>query len=240
MTRYLEDWELDMLLGGDGTPEMEAALASNAENQARFTRLQNDEKVLFTNLFRTECPSSLELGEWHLKLFDNEAYERIRAHIDLCPHCQEEVDHLVSMLDQPLLRTQPQKTGPAGVIKRIIMKLESIFPPKGSEYTLGNYPGPVATPVLLRGSSWSVCYAGGDYLLSLTRQNMVDGEALIGSVLASSVKGHAFLKQGHNVLYQTALTDTATFTFDSVNPGSYELVIATPQAELIVPQLNIE
>ncbi len=231
MTRYLKDWELDMLLGGDGTPELEAALVGNAENQARLQQLQKDEKTLFAHLFRTECPTPLELGEWYLKLVDANSYQVIRSHLDMCSHCEEELAAITAVVSNPLLQDVPVKRG-ASILKRIIMKLEDLLGDSAGQMTLA--PG-------LRGNSWSsVCYAGGDYLLSLTKQQTMSGGALIGSILATDLTGHAALKQGTSVVYQTPLTESATFSFDDINPGFYELVIATPDAELIVPELHIE
>jgi hypothetical protein len=231
MTRYLEDWELDMLMGGDSTPEMQAALVGNPENRARWEQLQKDEKTLFANLFRTECPTSLELGEWSLNLVDASRYQVIRSHLDICSHCEEELAAITAVVSKPLFQGNPAKMG-RSILKRIIMKLEDL---------LGDGLGQMAfAPVAVRGKSWSVCYAGGDYLLSLTKQETRSGGALIGSILANDLTGHATLKQGPSVVYETPLTESATFTFDDVNPGAYELVIATSDAELIVPELHIE
>lgn len=231
MTRYLKDWELDMLLGGDGTPEQEAALVGNAENQARLQQLQKDEKTLFAHLFRTECPTPLELGEWFLKLVDAKSDQVIRSHLDICSHCEEELAAITAVVLNPTFQGVPAKRG-TGILKRIIMKLEEL---------LGDSQGQMALVPGLRGNSWSsVCYAGGDYLLSLTKQQTMSGGALIGSILATDLTGHAALKQGTTVVYEVALTESATFSFDDINPGFYELVIATPDAELIVPELHIE
>jgi hypothetical protein len=231
MTRHLKDWELDMLLGGDGTPEMEAALVGNPENRARLQQLQKDEKTLFAHLFRTECPTPLELGEWSLNLVDANRYQAIRSHLDICSHCEEELAAITAVVSKPLFEGIAAPRGPS-ILKRIIMKLEELVGAGAGQMTL--------VPVAVRGDSWSVCYAGGDYLLSLTKQQTMSGGALIGSILATDLTGHAALKQGPSVVYEAPLTESATFTFDDINPGAYELVIATPDAELIVPELHIE
>ena len=232
MTRRLEDWQLDMLLGGDGTPEMDAILASSPADQARFAQLRGEEAKLFDQLFRVECPTSLLLGEWHLGLLDKTTSQMISNHIDLCSECENELVVMAEMLDQPLFQTASkhtfqQKRG-FGLLKRIVMTLEQALSNIGTQ----------SAPVALRGDSWNAYYSGGDYLLSLTRQEQEQGSALIGSILADSVAGQATLKEESGLIYEAPITDSATFSFDGVTPGEYELVITTQETQLVVPQLH--
>ena len=155
MSRHLEDWELDMILGGDGTPEMEAALANNITNQKRLAQLQHEEQFLLASLFRVTCPTPLELGEWHLKLLGHKESEAIRSHLDHCSHCEADVTGMVKTMSHLLAESAPkgafkQNSGQSA-LKRIIMKLESILGDFGSSRA--------SSPIMLRGASSTVCYA---------------------------------------------------------------------------------
>ncbi len=232
MTRRLEDWELDMLLGGDGTPEMNAILASSPADQAQFTQLRTEEPSFFKSLFRIECPTSLTLGDLHLGLLKESMTQTIQQHVNLCTHCGEELAVITAMLDEPIFKTASartfQKENSFGLLKRIVMSLEQAL---GS---LGAKNQPVTA---LRGETWNAYYSGGDYLLSLTRKQQGEGNALMGSILADSVSGQAMLKQSSGLIYESPITAAGTFSFDDVTQGDYELVIETSDVELVVPEV---
>jgi len=232
MTRRLEDWELDMLLGGDGTPEMEAILASSPADQAQFTQLRADERGIFESLFRIECPTSLTLGDLHLGLLDESMTQMTQQHVNLCSHCSEEFVAITTLLDEPLFLTASartfQKEKPFGFLKRIVMTLEQALGSFGSQS--------LAAPAL-RGKTWNAYYSGGDYLLSLTRQEHEQGNALVGSILADSISGQVTLTQQSGLIYEAPITESGSFAFNDVTQGAYELVITTPTAELVVPKV---
>lgn len=232
MTRRLEDWQLDMILGGDGTPEMEAILASSPADQAQFAQLRAEEPGFFESLFRIECPTSLTLGDLHLGLLDESMTQMTQQHVNLCSHCSEEFVAITNLLDEPIFKTASartfQKQNSFGLLKRIVMTLEQALGSLGSQNQ--------AVPAL-RGESWNAYYSGGDYLLSLTRQQHEQGHALVGSILADSVSGQATLAQSSGLMYEAPITASGSFSFNDVTPGAYELVITTPKAELVVPEI---
>lgn len=233
MTRHFEDWQLDMLLGGDGTPEMEAILASSSADQARLAELQHNEQNLISSLFRVECPTSLSLGELQLNLLDHKASNAIHAHLNLCPHCTQEVAMLAEMVTQPVFQSLPsnpfaQKRD--SILKRIIMSVQRL---------VGDMSAP-SELVRVRGKSWNGYYEGEDYMLSLTRQQNERGSALEGSIFGPSVGGYATLKEHSGITYQGAINENGAFSFDGVASGDYELIITTPQVELVVPELDFD
>ena len=231
MTRRLEDWELDMLLGGDGTPEMKAILASSPANKTRFAQLHREETSFIEALFRPECPPSLTLGDLHLGLLDQSTAQMMQQHLDLCEHCSEEFVAITTLLDERLFQGASARTfrkeSSVGFLKRIVMSLEQAF---GALGTL--------EPELRGENKWkNAYYSGGDYLLSLTRQEREQGHALVGSILADSISGQATLTQQSGLIYETHIAAGGTFAFNDVTAGDYELVITTPEAELVVPSL---
>lgn len=232
MTRRLEDWELDMLLGGDGTPEMKAILASSPADQRQFTQFQAEEPGFFDKLFRIECPTSLTLGDLHLGLLEESMTQMIQQHVNLCTHCGEELVAITTMLDEPIFKTASartfQKKRSFGFLKRIVMSLEQALGSLGAQSQMTSH---------LRGETWNAYYSGGDYLLSLTRQEREQGHALMGSILADSVSGQAMLRQSSGLIYEAPITAAGTFSFDDVTQGDYELVIETSDVELVVPEV---
>lgn len=228
MDRPLEDWELDMLLGGDGTPEMEAALQNNPNAQQRLAALAQEERTLRATLYHADCPSPLTLGELHLGLLDESTVQALRHHLDTCPTCPEEFAALRQVMERPLTYGAPARSLPS--VPRLVMQVAEM---------LGGLGAALGTAPALRGESRSICYSSGDYLLSLTHQPNPQGVALIGSLFADAAVGQATLMQGTTVISQTSLTESATFSFDAIPPGTYNIVIAMPQVELVIPDLTL-
>ncbi|MBA3533937.1 MAG: hypothetical protein H0T73_18615 [Ardenticatenales bacterium] len=226
MTRLLEEWEWDMVVEGDASPELLEVAAAQPDYQQRLRSIQAEERPFFHRLFRATCPPSLLLGEWHLALLSPGQQEEIRLHLADCPHCETDLAGLQQSLSEPL---QASGKGGESWIRRVILKLESALGSAGS-------PTPA---VALRGSSWSACYTGGEFMLTLTRESDPQGTALLGALLSESTTGKVLLRQSEGVQYQALLGEGATFAFKGITPGHYELVIATPTLELVVPDLDL-
>ncbi len=223
MGQYFEAWQLDMIASGDAPPEWVEA-ANDYINQEHLEMIRREEQQLFEKLYRVTCPEPLALGEWHLGLLEESAFDKVSAHLNQCPHCQEELAQLIENLERPLRLRE----APASLVKRIVLTLQTM---------MGNGGAPIARAAL-RGNSWTVCYASGNYMVSLTQQTHPSGIALMGSLLSPTTTGRAALRQGAAVRYDAPLSQSATFTFDGVTPGKYDLIIEVPDAELVVPDLN--
>lgn len=225
MEGRLEEWELEMLLEGEGTPEMEAALAASPADQARLAALMDQTRALQAALFRVTCPAPLELGEYELGLLEAPRRVAVAAHLDECPHCAEELEGLTAALQAAV---RPPAT--TGGLRRIVMRLAGALDGLGSLT-----PAPA-----LRGADQVDCYIGEDFMLSLARREVAEGIELTGTLLASEGEGRATLRQVEEVVYEAPLSSAATFSFQTVPPGHYDLVVVTPQAELIVSDLLVE
>lgn len=230
MKRLLEDWELDQIADGAGTPEMQRTLSTSPEDQKRLQEIRQEENVLRQALFRADCPSTLTLGEWQFGMAAPEQAQLIQNHIATCPHCTAEVGEIQAAMNAPVTAV-PQKEP---VLRRLIMKLESL---------LDDVAGTTAaTPVALRGDTWSGLYSSGDYMISLTKRRATSGYLLQGSVITPEpmAKGQAqlTLKQNETVVVKSPLSAAATFSFDQIQPGRYELIVTTPSSELVVPEIQ--
>jgi hypothetical protein len=230
MKRLLEDWELDRLADGEGTLEMQRTLAESLADQQRLQEIRREEHLLRQTLFRADCPSTLTLGEWQFGMVAPEQTQRLQRHIADCPHCGAELAQIQSAMNAPVTETPARQP----VLRRLIMKLESL---------LDDVAGTTAaSPVALRGETWSGLYSSGDYMISLTKRRAATGYLLQGSVIMPEpmAKGQAqlTLKQNETVVVKSSLSSAATFTFDHIQPGRYELIVTTPSSELVVPELQ--
>lgn len=230
MKRLLEDWELDRIADGEGSPEMHRTLAQSVADQQRLAEIKREEMVLRQNLFRADCPSTLLLGEWQLGMVPTQQAQPLQSHITHCPHCAAELAQIQSAMNAPVSSTPTREP----LLRRLIMKLESL---------LDDVAGTTAaTPVALRGETWSGLYSSGDYMISLTKRRAKNGYSLQGSVIMPdpAAKGQAqlTLKQNETVIVKSPLSAAATFAFEQVPPGRYELIVTTASSELVVPELQ--
>lgn len=74
---------------------------NNAQNY-EDDNLADDEKRLEASLraalYRQNCPTTMELGEYQLGLLAEPDAIRLKAHLDSCPHCQAELNRLSDFL----------------------------------------------------------------------------------------------------------------------------------------------
>lgn len=226
MARQLEEWEWDMVLEGDAPPEVERAAKATPDYQARLAQARAAHRTLFHHLYRAECPEALELGEWQLQRLGEARQAEIAAHLQGCPHCQEEVEGFARLSELPLRAGWQEAAGQ--MVKRIVMKLESLLA-----------GGEGVPAVALRGSAWSACYTGGDFMLTLTRERDPNGAALLGTLLSDEASGEVLLRQAGTVRYKAPIGAGASFSFRGISPGHYDLVIETPTVELVVEDLDL-
>jgi hypothetical protein len=69
-----------------------------AERSRQFNLLQQRMKA---RLYRSTCPSSMELGEYHLGLLPAPQKLVIAEHVRGCPHCRREIAELAEFLVEP-------------------------------------------------------------------------------------------------------------------------------------------
>jgi hypothetical protein len=114
-------------------------------------------------LFRFDCPTGLELGEYHLALMPESQRRRVAAHLARCPHCAAELATAAGFLDdapaaapaEPLGRRARREVRAA--LQRIVAQL---------------VPPPAPAVAGLRGAADPVTwrYAAGDLTLTLHPQ----------------------------------------------------------------------
>jgi hypothetical protein len=120
------------------------------------------ERKLSAYLYRISCPSPEELGEYHLKMLQNDQAETIRRHLDTCPHCTRELAQLQSYLSDvaPDVEFTFQERVKIWIAKRL---------PKGLEDGFSAAPAPAFA---LRGEAEGpMMFEAGSYQLTVEIQD---------------------------------------------------------------------
>lgn len=192
------------------------------------------EKKLTSNLYRITCPSSIVLGEYHLKMLSNEKTKAIQQHLITCPYCSQELAQLKNYLSE--LAPELDYTFEEQV-KIFIARLL----PGGLD---GDFAGSPAPAFALRGEADEpLVFEAGNYQLTLEIQ---DDPANPGTrtILGLVIGGADLLKQVElwregQVIQETTIDELGNFVFAGVQPGSYELILSQVAAEIHVKAFTV-
>ncbi len=227
MKRQLEDWELEMVLGGDAPPDVLAA-AQTPAHQARLAEMRGGRAQPVRAALSRRVPNPLTLGEWHLGMLEGTTLASVSTHLDECPHCQTELASLIELVNQPM----GQQSAPHKLVQRIVLTLQS----------MAGGSAPPSPAVALRGDTWTACFSSETYMVMVTRNAHATDAALEGSVIAlDEIGGQAELREASTARYTTTIGAGSAFTFDTVAPGLYDLLITTDDGvELLMNNLDLQ
>jgi len=191
------------------------------------------EKTL-SYLYRIDCPSPDDLGEYHLKILPNEQTEIIRQHLTICPHCTREIAQLQSYLKKlaPELDDTVQENP---LQERVKIWIAQLLPP----------PSPVLRPSFgLRGEAdGPMMFEAGSYQLALEIQDDPVNPGLrtiLGLVIggADALQRVELWQDGRSIQV-TTLDELGNFVFSGVQPGSYDLILSQMAAEIHVQAFDV-
>ncbi len=94
----LGDAQLLAYLDGEADSEVVEHMEQCAQCRERAKQMALLQGRLTSRLYRLACPSSIDLGEYHLGLLGQEQAGAISLHLAECPHCAHEVAQLRAYL----------------------------------------------------------------------------------------------------------------------------------------------
>lgn len=192
------------------------------------------DKKLSSYLYRIDCPSSQDLGEYHLKMLPAEQMGTIRQHLQTCPHCTKEIAQLETYLNElaPDLDYSFQER-----VKIWIARLL----PSGLEGGLASGARPAFA---LRGESdGPLMFEAGSYQLTLEVQDDPSNPGL-RTILGLVIGGVETLQkvelwQDGRSVQETTIDELGNFVFAGVQPGSYDLILSQMAAEIHVQAFTV-
>lgn len=187
-----------------------------------LARLQDH---LTSRLYRITCPSSLELGEYHLRMLPAPQMLLVAQHVRECPHCTREV----AALEEYLAELAPQP-GPLEPVRVLIAQLVG---------------GQAGFPALRGEAKGPLVFETGDIVITLDVQSSPNGQASIQGQMAADDQDQwtgalVKLQQADTQELTAALDDLGAFSFEGVRPGSIQLEITSSDSvEVQIPNINI-
>jgi hypothetical protein len=217
-------------LDGEADPDTKLHLQQCKHCRDRAKTLEREQKLLTSQLYRASCPSTDELGEFHLRMLPSDQMLIISQHVRECPLCTREIDQLKEFLSG--LGPAPegnlmQRT------KRMVAQLVSG----------GGATGIAGEPSLaLRGESDTpLTFEVSGILIVIDIQEAVDGKLnIFGQVAAEQqddwTAALVKLNQKDQPEITTTVDDLGAFQLKGILPGSVDLqIVAKDSTEIVIP-----
>src|ERR1051325_1574834 len=96
----LDDTQIVSFIEGEADDAVVAHIQTCAffrEKAAQWSQLQNGMK---RQLYRVDCPASIELGDYHLGLLSGSQKLAVTQHVRQCPLCRQELAKLEGFLGE--------------------------------------------------------------------------------------------------------------------------------------------
>jgi anti-sigma factor RsiW len=237
----LTDRELLTYIDGEADQQVVAHLERCPHCREKAHRLARLQHRLIAQLYRLTCPSSMELGEYHLGLLSREQAAVVARHLAECPHCTREVAQLKDYLTDvaPTL-----ELGPLERVREQVKVLVARLVSGGPENRPLERPALAPAYASVRGEGEEpYVYQAGDVQIAIDVQDDAERpgrKVILGLVIgteAGVVKAH--LWQADQRVAAVPADELGNFCIPNLASGTYELILSGPDVEIHVPELQV-
>jgi hypothetical protein len=222
----LDDKQLLAYLGGEAGEEVVSHLQGCAYCRQKAETLDRFQKHLTTRLYRLTCPSSIELGEYHLHMLPASQMLVIGQHLRECPHCAREIAQLESFLSDQAPNPEDSLLGRAKLlVARLVGAGELKFTP-ASAALRGEGKGPIT-------------FAAEGIIIVLDIQPATAGRVnILGQIAADDqddwTGALVELRKDNQLQISTTVDDLGAFRCEGVIPGQQELRMIPKNGSIVV------
>jgi len=217
-------------LDGEADPETTLHLQECEHCRDRAKTLEREQKLLTSRLYRASCPSTDELGEFHLRMLPSDQMLIISQHVRECPLCAREVEQLKEFLGDLVPVTEGnllQQT------KRLVAQLVS-----------GGGTGKLASALRGTGDSPLTFETEGAVIVLDIQPANEEKVNILGQVAADDqdlwTGSKITLNQADGAKTTDSLNDLGAFQFEKVSTGSIQITILSPQGiEIQIPKFDV-
>jgi hypothetical protein len=210
----------------EANQEIELHLAHCLYCRQNAETLEHFQKTLTAQLHRIDCPPSLELGEYYLRILPASQMLVLSQHVRECPHCAGEVAELEGFLGEQVPGTED---GLFGRTKLLIARLVGG----------GDLRFTPTSPALRGEGKGPITFAAEGIIIVLDIQPSPEGKVnILGQIAADHQDDWtgALVELRRDSLLQisTTVDDLGAFQCEGVKPGQQELRIFPKNGSVIV------
>ena len=236
------DRELLAYIDGTADPGVGAHLERCAHCRERARRLSCFQDRLIAKLYRFDCPSPAELGEYHIGMLAAGQAAAVARHVENCPHCAREIVELEGFLADlsPTLELGLVEQA-TGHIRVLIARLIN----GGMGFDVLNHSA--MTPALagVRGQEREPRFYEADGIQVMVDvqadPGQPDGRAVLGLVIGLDDPHQLEVHLWHadRQLATVAVDELGNFHIPDLAPGSYDIILSGPEVEIHIEALEI-
>jgi hypothetical protein len=222
-----EDRLLLAYLDGEADPETKLHLEQCLYCRERADALARERNILTSRLYRISCPSTEELGEFHLRMLPPDRMLIVSQHLRECPHCTREIAQLKEFLSD--LAPGPE----GGLLRQTKLLIAQLVAGQGG-FVAGE------PSFALRGESEGpLTYEVDGILIVIDIQQAIDGKINIFGQIAADRQDDwtaalVKLKQEAQLELTTAVDDLGAFRFEGLSPSPVDLQIEARDGTVVV------
>lgn len=193
------------------------------ERSRQFSLLQ---QRMTARLYRSTCPSSMELSEYHLGLLSDSQELVMAQHVRQCPHCRREIAELKEFLAEP--DVQPDVLTTARVLYARLVDT-------GSTSAFGALRGESKGPLTFEADGVVITLdvqPGSNSLVSILGQLAADDQ---DEWTGAKVE----LQQNDSPLLTASVDDLGAFRFEAVRPMATKFII-TSNENVVIESVEID
>ena len=208
------------------------------------------EKNLKAILFRSDCPSKMDLGEYEMGLLSSQRRDELASHLNECPQCQVDLVQMQHFMTLPAIgietmRTRAEQRSP--LLERIkVIVVDLLTPPAGIQGSLALQP-------VMRGAESETrtkVIQADAYIVALSAQDnkapRPNGQ-IIGDITPLADDDESFqnwtadLWRSGQLLASTPVADDSHFIFEDVQfeEQPHDLILSGPTVEIHLQNLQM-
>lgn len=238
MPPEIDATELLAFVNGDAGDRVAEHLRLCDHCRARAEAIASQEGRLTSLLYRFDCPSSQELGEYQLGMMDATRKASIDEHLGWCLHCSQELEQLDSFLDELEPDIAP---APLQAVRTLVAQLVS-----RSRQALDRLQPDPLRPAMagVRGTAQGpLVFEAEDAQISIriTPDEQTPGtyKALGLIIGADLINAKVYLWRGGTQVASAAVDDLGAFELGDLVSGIYQLILSSQAGEVQIPRLEV-
>ena len=202
------------------------------ERASQWTLLQ---KSLRKQLYRVDCPTPMELGDYFLDYLPDRQELVIAQHLRECVSCRREVAYLEEYLEDPV--RQP------GLLMSVKVLVARLVGGKGSDQEREDSSSLPAFAGLRGEEDEPFIYQADHVRIVIEVQDDVEQmglKSLLGLVTGLETNEFTIqVSQGDQVIATTSVDEIGNFIISHLTPSHYQLVLSGPNMEIHIQSLPV-